>query len=84
MTTVRDQLLSGLKPAVVQQMKAESESGQLKTPVDFEEMSERVWNALRTNVQTAGALMFFKIKKADIEIVLHEALAELNIEEKKS
>jgi len=77
---VKESLLEGLKPALTEQIKQEMAKGELQQPVDFEATMDRIWRALRMNVQTAGALMVFKIKRDDVSTIVKQVLMDLKIE----
>lgn len=79
---VKETILSGLKPALTAQVKAGLEKGLLKQPVDFKTTSDSVWKRCKTNVQTAGAIMAFGIKREDIDKILREVFTDLNVEVK--
>jgi hypothetical protein len=79
---VKESLLSGLKPALTAQVKAGIDNGQLKQPVDFKVTSDNVWKRCKTNIQTAGAIMAFGIKREDIDRILREVFADLKVEVK--
>jgi len=79
---VKETLLSGLKPALTAQVKAGLDKGLLKQPVSFKETSDNVWKRCRTNIQTAGAIMAFGIKREDIDKLVREVFADLNVEVK--
>lgn len=79
---VKETLLSGLKPVLTHTVKSGMAEGKLVQPVDFAQTSENVWKHLRTNVQTAGAIMAFRIKREDIDKMLREVFADLKVEVK--
>ncbi len=79
---VKETLLSGLKPVLTHTIKSGMAEGKLVQPVDFAVTSENVWKHLRTNIQTAGALMAFRIKREEIDQLLREVFKDLKVEVK--
>lgn len=77
---LRDALLAGLKPALIETVATGIAKGDLKQPVNFAEVSKNVWHRVRMNPQTAGALIVFKIKREDIDSLLRQVFEELKIE----
>ena len=75
--SVKEDLLSGLKPALTSQIRSDLDSGRIKQPVELEVITKSTWHALRTNVQTAGALLVFGIKREEIDTLLREVFEDL-------
>jgi hypothetical protein len=76
---IKETILEGLKPAVTQQVREGLDKGLLKQPVDFKATADNVWKRLRVNVQTAGAMMAFGIKREDIDSLLRDVFKDLNV-----
>lgn len=76
----KELLLNGLKPVLTEQIRGDIASGKLKQPVEMETICKSVWKHLRTNVQTAGAIMAFRIKREEIDSLLKEVFSDLNVE----
>ena len=83
MASVKEQILEGLKPALTAKIKADIiNTGILRGPISLESVTDRIWKRLRTNVQTAGALIAFGIKKSEIDDIVKQVFEELGIEVK--
>lgn len=78
----KEDLLAGLKPVLLTQTKSDLASGKVTQPIVFVDVSKYVWRSLRTNLQTAGAIMFLGIKREDIDKLLREVFVELKVEVK--
>jgi hypothetical protein len=80
---IKAMILAGLKPALIQQLASDIDSGKLLQPIDFVKVSDATWKKLRMNLQTAGAITVFRIKQVDIESVLRDTFKELGIDVKE-
>lgn len=76
----KEDLLVGLKPVLLTQTKSDLALGKVTQPIVFADVSKHVWRSLRTNLQTGGALLFFGIKRKDIDKLLREVFEELKVE----
>ncbi len=79
---IKENVLEGLKPQVLEQVKVGIANGKLKQPVDFVETSKAIWQHIRTNPMTCGATMTFGIKREDIDKLVREVFIELKVEVK--
>lgn len=78
----KEDLLTGLKPALTNIVKDGIAQGKLKQPVIFAKTSKDVWHRLQMKPATAGALLLFQIKREDIDTILKEVFADLKVEVK--
>ncbi len=77
---VKEGILSGLKPALVDEIRKGLQTGRLKQPIDMRETMDNIWKRLRMNVQTSGAILIFGIKKEDLEPVVCDAFKDLGVQ----
>ena len=77
---IKEQILEGLKPALTAQIKSDVDAGRIKQPVNFNQTMDVIWRTLRMNVQTAGAIIAFGIKKEDVGAIVKQVFVDLKIE----
>ncbi len=80
--SLKDTLLSQLKPAVLEQLKTEVAAGKLDVSkkYDFEANFERIFVVLVSNELMSTAMKAFKVTKEDLQQLVKECLKEVGVQ----
>ena len=80
--SLKDTLLSQLKPAVIKQLKDEIATGKLDVSkkYDFESNFDRIFAVLVNNELMNTAMKAFKVTKEDLQQLVKECLTEVGVQ----
>lgn len=80
--SVKDVLLSQLKPAVIEQLKTEIAEGKLDASkkYNFEANFDRIYKVLVRHEMMSTAMKAFKVTREDLQRLVKECLKEVGVQ----